>query len=162
MSRGELSSGHGGLDDVQLATGASVRRLMQRPNESQKPRLWRALGRGIRRTCPNCGRGRLFVRWFTLRHDCPVCQLVYLRNPGDTWLFWIVMDRIPIAIGLILIVFFGLRVSGWVTGTLFLSAMVVPLVATMPHRQGVAVALSYLSRVYFRDPSDELPDWQDS
>ena len=92
----------------------------------------------------------------------PVCHLVYLRNPGDTWLFWIVMDRIPIAIGLILIVFFGLRVSGWVTGTLFLSAMVVPLVATMPHRQGVAVALSYLSRVYFRDPSDEIPDWRDS
>jgi len=39
----------------------------------------------------------------------------------------------------------------------FFSAMVVPLIATMPHRQGVAVALNYLSRVYFRDPSDELP-----
>ena len=37
------------------------------------------------------------------------------------------MDRIPIALGLILIVFFGLRVSSWVTGTLFFSAMVVPL-----------------------------------
>ena len=46
-----------------------------------------------------------------MRRDCPVCQLVYLRNQGNTWLFWIIMDRIPIAIGLILIVFFGLRVS---------------------------------------------------
>ena len=95
-----------------------------------------------------------------MRRDCSVCQLVYLRNQGDTWLFWIIMDRIPIAIGLILIVFFGLHVSSWLTGTVFFSAMVVPLIATMPHRQGVAVAMNYLSRVYFRDPSDELPIWR--
>ena len=35
--------------------------------------------------------------------------------------------------------------------------MVVPLVATMPQRQGAAIALNYLSRVYFPDPSDEIP-----
>ena len=67
------------------------------------------------------------------------------------------MDRIPIAVGLILIVFFGLRVSSWQIGVLFFGGMAVPLVATMPQRQGVAVALNYLSRVYFRDPSDEMP-----
>ena len=37
------------------------------------------------------------------------------------------------------------------------AGMVVPLVATMPHRQGVAIALNYLSRVYFQDPSDDMP-----
>ena len=132
-----------------------------RPGEDHMPKLWRALGRGVLRKCPNCGRGPVFARWFTMRRDCPVCQLVYLRNQGDAWLFWIIMDRIPIAIGLILVVFFGLRVSGWVVGAVFFSAMVIPLIATMPHRQGVAVALNYLSRVYFRDPSDELPDWRD-
>ena len=127
----------------------------------RKPGLWKALNRGARCKCPNCGRGRLFVRWITLHPSCSVCELTYLQNQGDTWLFWIVMDRVPIAIGLILIVFFDLRVSGWVTGLVFLSAMVIPLIATMPHRQGVAVALAYLSRVYFRDPSHELPEWRD-
>ena len=96
-----------------------------------------------------------------MHHACPVCQLVYLTNQGDTWLFWVLMDRIPIAAGLILIVFFGFRVSGWATGLAFFGAMVVPLVVTMPHRQGLAVALNYLSRVYFRDPSDQLPPWRD-
>ncbi len=134
--------------------------MLHNPGEGRKPQLWKTLGRGIRRTCPNCGLGPLFAGWFTMRRDCPVCQLVYLRNQGDTWLFWIIMDRIPIAIGLILIVFFGLRVSSWIMGTAFFSAMVIPLIATMPHRQGVAVALNYLSRVYFRDPSDELPVWR--
>jgi len=95
-----------------------------------------------------------------MRRDCPVCQLVYLPNQGDAWFFWIIMDRIPIAIGLILIVFFGLRVVDWLAGVAFFAALIVPRIATMPHRRGVAVALNYLSRVYLRDPSDELPVWR--
>ena len=92
-------------------------------------------------------------------HDrCGVCGFRFLINQGDTWFFWVVMDRIPIAIGLILIVFFGFRVSSWQLGVLFFGGMAVPLVATMPNRQGIAVALNYLSRVYFPDPSDVLPD----
>jgi uncharacterized protein (DUF983 family) len=99
----------------------------------------------------------VFARWMAMHDRCNVCGLRYLRKQGDLWLFWIVMDRIPIAIGLIMIVFFGLRVATWQTGMLFFGGMVVPLVATIPQRQGVAVALNYLSRVYFRDPSDEMP-----
>ena len=92
-----------------------------------------------------------------MHEGCTVCGLPFLRNQGDTWLYWIVMDRIPIAVGLILVVFFGVRVASWQMGVLFFGGMAVPLVATMPLRQGVAVALNYLSRVYFRDPSDQLP-----
>ena len=91
-------------------------------------------------------------------HDrCAVCGLQFLRMQGDLWLYWIVMDRIPIAIGLILIVVFGLRVATWQMGALFFGGMAIPLVASMPQRQGVAVALNYLSRVYVRDASDEIP-----
>ena len=99
----------------------------------------------------------MFVRWMTCTTAarCADCSSSGIR--ADVWLYWIVMDRIPIAIGLILIVFFGLRVATWQMGALFFGGMVVPLVATMPQRQGIAVALNYLSRVYFRDPSDEIP-----
>ena len=99
----------------------------------------------------------MFVRWLAMHDRCNVCGLQFLPKQGDVWLFWIVMDRIPIAIGLILVAFFGLRVATWQMGALFFGGMVVPLVATMPQRRGVAVALNYLSRVYFRDPSDEIP-----
>ena len=121
------------------------------------PGIRRVLWRGVRRRCPHCGRGPLFVRWITLHDRCGVCGLRYLRNQGDTWLYWIVMDRIPIAAGLILIVFFGLRTPTWPRALIFFATMAAPLVATMPQRQGVAIALNYLSRVYFRDPSDALP-----
>ena len=49
---------------------------------------------------PSMRPGPLFVRWITLHDRCNVCGLRYLRNQGDTWLCWIVMDRIPIAVGL--------------------------------------------------------------
>jgi hypothetical protein len=83
--------------------------------------------------------------------------LVYQRNQGDIWLFWTLMDRIPIAVGLIAVVFLGFRTWDWPIGLGFLAAMVVPLIATMPHRQGIAVSLDFLSRHYFRDPLDDMP-----
>ena len=132
--------------------------LMPAPDQTAgQPRVGRTLWNGLRRRCPHCGRGPVFVRWMTMHDRCSVCGLVYLRNQGDTWLYWIVMDRIPIAAGLILVVFFGLRVASWQAGVLFFGGMAVPLVATMPQRQGIAVALNYLSRIYFPDPSDDIP-----
>lgn len=121
-----------------------------------RPRVRTAIARGARKRCPHCGRGPLFVRWITTHPHCSACGFVYIRNYGDTWLFWILMDRIPIFLGIVSI-YFGFRVSDWVTGTLFFAAMAVPLIATMPRRQGVAIALSYLSRVYLPDPSDPIP-----
>ena len=121
-----------------------------------RPRILPTVWRGVRRRCPHCGRGPLFVRWITLHRQCPDCGLVYLRNQGDIWFFWIVMDRIPILLG-IAAIFFGFRITTWLNGVGFFLAVAGPLVATMPQRQGAAVALSYLSRVYFRDPSDALP-----
>ena len=122
-----------------------------------RPRLLPTLWRGLRRRCPHCGCGALFVRWITLHRQCTACGLVYLRNQGDIWFFWIVMDRIPILAG-IAGIYFGFRVSTWLEGAAFFLALAGPLVATMPQRQGAAIALNYLSRVYLRDPSDVLPE----
>ncbi len=115
------------------------------------------LTRGLRRRCPHCGEGPLFRKWFTLYECCRVCGLVYLRNQGDLWGFWIIGDRIPVAFGVI-VLYFGFRATEWWILASFFAAMVVPLIATMEYRQGVAVALNYLSRVYLPDPSDEMPE----
>ena len=69
----------------------------------------------------------------------------------------IIGDRIPLAMG-VAILYFGFRTTDWRVLVGFFAAMVVPLVATMEHRQGVAIALNYLSRVHLPDPSDEMPE----
>lgn len=46
-------------------------------------RTWgRLLSRGVRKKCPNCGRGHLFRGWFRMVHRCGGCGLRFEREPG--------------------------------------------------------------------------------
>jgi uncharacterized protein (DUF983 family) len=115
----------------------------------------RALGRGLRKRCPHCGLGRLFSGWSHLDR-CSICGLVFERNPGDTWAFTIVGDRLPIA-AIIAVIYFGVVRSHRVLGLTMLAVFGVLLVWTAPNRWGVGIALHYLSRVYWPDPADPIP-----
>ncbi len=115
-----------------------------------------ALWRGARKRCPHCGVGRVFSGWAKTADHCPACGLVYERNAGDTWAFTIIGDRLPVAAALAL-VYFGMgRISSTV-GTVSLAITGVFLLWTSPNRWGVGIALHYLSRIYWPDPSDPVP-----
>jgi uncharacterized protein (DUF983 family) len=118
------------------------------------------LGRGLRKRCPHCGEGRLFSGWSHLER-CSTCGLVFERNPGDTWAFTIIGDRLPVA-AIIALIYFGVVRSHRVLGLTMLTAFGVLLVWTAPNRWGVGIALHYLSRVYWPDPADPIPPTRDS
>src|SRR5215208_3912366 len=107
----------------------------------------RALRRGLRKRCPHCGEGRLFSGWSHFER-CPVCGLVFVRNPGDTWAFTILGDRVPIAV-MIVLIYFGVGRLHPVLGVTTLVALMVLLIWTAPNRWGAGIALHYLSRVYW-------------
>ncbi len=117
------------------------------------PFIRTAVERGWAKRCPHCGRGPLFERWTKVHPRCSVCGLVFERDYGDSWGFLIVTDRIPLLIAIAGIVFFGIRVTNVWVGVLFFLATGGPILATMPRRQGVGIALAYVSRVYARDPT---------
>jgi uncharacterized protein (DUF983 family) len=121
-----------------------------------KPRLLTALGRGLRKRCPHCGKGPLFVRWAETIDACPACGLVYERNPGDTWAFTIIGDRLPVAAA-VMLVYFGVFRSYRLVGSVALVVLAVAVIATAPNRWGGGIALHYLSRAYFPDPADPIP-----
>lgn len=109
---------------------------------------------GWRRRCPRCGEGELFRRRLEINATCSACGLQFQPNEGDTLMFMMITDRIPILVGVILVYFLGFRSnSTWITIS-FLVTMTLPLLATLRHRQGVALAMVYLSRLYFGDLSD--------
>jgi len=114
-----------------------------------------ALGRGVLRRCPHCGVGPLFSGW---RHidRCSNCGLVFERNAGDTWFFTIVGDRLPVAVGIVL-VYFGIARSHRGAGVVAFAALIALLVWTAPNRWGVGIALHYLSRACWPDPADPIP-----
>jgi uncharacterized protein (DUF983 family) len=114
-----------------------------------------ALGRGWRKRCPHCGEGRTFSGWSQLER-CAVCGLVFESNPGDTWAFTIIGDRLPIG-AMVAVVYFGVVRSHRALGFTMLAVLAAVLVWTSPNRWGVGMALHYLSRVYWPDPADPIP-----
>jgi len=117
-----------------------------------------ALRRGLSRRCPHCGKGPLFSGWHHLER-CSVCGLVYERNPGDTWAFTIIGDRLPVA-AIIVMIYFGIGRSHPALGIATFVVLGAVLVWTSPNRWGAGIALHYLSRVFWPDPSDPVPGRQ--
>ena len=112
----------------------------------------RALGRGIARRCPHCGQGPLFRGWSHHLERCSVCGLVYERNPGDTWAFTIIGDRLPVA-AIIVLIYFGFGRSHPALGILAFLVLGALLIWTAPNRWGAGIALHYLSRVIWPIPT---------
>jgi uncharacterized protein (DUF983 family) len=123
------------------------------------PRSLRLIGtslrRGLRKRCPHCGEGRMFAGWSQLER-CSTCGLVFVPNPGDTWAFTIIGDRVPIGV-IIVLIYFGVVRSYPVPGLTMLAVVAALLIWTAPNRWGAGIALHYLSRVYWPDPADPLP-----
>lgn len=122
-----------------------------------RTRFRTAIGRGWSRRCPHCGQGALFAGWGRHLATCDRCGLVYERNSGDTWAFTIVGDRIPIAV-LVAAIYFGVARRHFALGVTLILAMCVVVIWTAPRRWGVGIALHYLSRVYFPDVADPIPE----
>jgi hypothetical protein len=81
---------------------------------------------------------------------------VYERNPGDTWAFWIIGNRVPL-FAAIAAVYFGVGPQSWREGFVIIAAFAALLVITLPQRLGLVTALDYLSRRYWPDPADAIP-----
>jgi uncharacterized protein (DUF983 family) len=113
------------------------------------------LKRGWRGRCPRCGEGPLFRRGIAVHERCSSCGLRFQHNNGDTWMFMIITDRIPILIG-IAALYFGFIGTTSASNIYFFLAIGIPLIATIRARQGLAIALDYLFRVYVKD-DDVLP-----
>lgn len=129
----------------------------ERLSMTRRDRIGLAIRRGWRKRCPHCGRGPIFSGWAHHLERCSVCGLVYERNPGDTWAFTIIGDRLPIA-ALIVIVYFGLFRAHRVLGIMAFIISGALFFWTSPNRWGVGIALHYLSRVFWPDPADPVPD----
>ena len=56
----------------------------------------------------------MFSGW-SQRDRCSRCGLVFVRNPGDTWAFTIIGDRLPIA-AIVVLIYFGVVRSHPVLG----------------------------------------------
>lgn len=121
-------------------------------------RRWaRAIGRGGRQRCPRCGRGPLFERWNRVRERCPHCDLRYLLNQGDPWVFLLIIDRAVFIFPPIVLIYFAWTPGGYLGMGIMLAALVGAILYTTPHRYGICIALDYLTRRHDADPTIGYP-----
>jgi len=113
------------------------------PNPDSTPSL-RVLARGLRRRCPRCGGGRLFVGWYQLAEACDQCALKYEPLEGNS--YWFMYYSTAGFTGLIIIAMLLIQPENiWLARAIVLVAAVLFIVLTLPYRKGLALAVDYLT-----------------
>jgi len=99
-----------------------------------------ALGRGLRRRCPNCGRGRLFAGFFKERDRCAECGVAFDWYSGEVLGFLYMSTALLTGL-------FVIAMLMWTPANVWVGrAIVVPLglaayILTTPFRKGAALGV---------------------
>lgn len=76
-----------------------------------EPSFLGTFARGARRQCPRCGSGDLFTSHFTIREECPRCDLHFERESG----YWLGAMTINLVVTQLLFfgIFIGTMLASW-------------------------------------------------
>jgi uncharacterized protein (DUF983 family) len=119
-----------------------------------------AIRKGLRKRCPNCGKGRMFASYLKVNSECPACgeDLSHQRaDDAPPYLTIVVVGHIIVP----LILFVETRwhlstvlhLSIWLPLTLLLSLLLLPMM------KGAVVGLQWAMRMHGFDETDRsLPD----
>jgi uncharacterized protein (DUF983 family) len=99
--------------------------------------------RGLKRLCPQCGRGKLFAGWWQMADSCPYCGLKLASRESDTWAFMYLSTAFITGI-FILSMLLILPKSLWVGRFAVAIAALFLFVISAPYRKGLAIAFDYL------------------
>jgi uncharacterized protein (DUF983 family) len=121
------------------------------------PPLRTVLARGLRKKCPNCAKGALFHGWNRLNERCPVCNFKYLQNEGDLWGYLLIVDRALFLLPIIVLLYFRLSNPNSAWFYAISGLLIFLLIYTLPHRNGMNLALDYYFRRKWGDLSNQTP-----
>jgi uncharacterized protein (DUF983 family) len=113
---------------------------------SRGPELKTVLWRGLCRRCPRCGEGPIYRGWVVLHDRCPKCDLVYLHDQGDLWVYLVIVDRALFIFPLIVMLYFRLHLADQRLFYALAGVLFVVFIYTMPHRNGMALGINYFVR----------------
>lgn len=109
--------------------------------------------RGLKKKCPHCGEGPVFVRWLEVRDRCPHCGVKYLEDQGDLMGVMILLDRLIFLVPLVTIFCLAFpHTSPKVYLPVTFVALVL-LIVTLPNRNAANLAVD----MYYRQKRQQSP-----
>jgi len=120
--------------------------------------IWRIVWSGLRRKCPRCQLGPLFIKRYTLHERCPECDYPISTRLDDL----VILTYVGSAsiTGLFLLAVFVIRPpkSGFEMLIYLLVAFGL-IFGTMQHRKGFAIGLIYVHDILFgKDVEENEPN----
>ncbi|KPP93634.1 MAG: hypothetical protein HLUCCA08_05515 [Rhodobacteraceae bacterium HLUCCA08] len=109
----------------------------------------RAMLRGFRRRCPNCGEGTLFHGYLKVKDDCPVCGEAlhhHRADDGPAYLTILVVGHLMAP--LIHIAFTRFRPDPLVLATIFTVGCVALSLYLLPRMKGAVVGIQWSRRMH--------------
>lgn len=110
---------------------------------------WRALNRGMRKKCPQCGRGRLFSGYTRTANECNRCQLDLSGHEADDappYVTILIVGHIAIPLALAMKQLFdppmGLQFAIW------MPLMLVSTFWLLPVSKGAMIGLQWANRMH--------------
>ncbi|MDH3262388.1 MAG: DUF983 domain-containing protein [Paracoccaceae bacterium] len=111
--------------------------------------LGRALGRGWRLSCPNCGGGQILKGYLTVRDACPACgeALHHQRaDDGPSYLTILIVGHLLAP--LMLWTYITFRPEPLVLATIFVTGSVALSLFLLPRMKGIMVAFQWAKRMH--------------
>src|SRR5262245_53804610 len=106
--------------------------------------LAKAMGRGFRMRCPNCGEGKLFGRFLKVADHCPVCAEPFSHHRADDFPAYLVMVVVGHAIvPVILAVETAYAPAIWLQMLIWVPATMISALALLQPTKGAVVGLQW-------------------
>ncbi len=106
--------------------------------------IWPSVMRGLRGRCPQCGEGRLFDGFLSLRPKCESCGLDYgFADSGDGPAIFVILGAGFVVVFAALIVEVLYRPPFWLHAALWLPLVLLTTLAPLRVIKGLLIALQY-------------------
>lgn len=117
----------------------------------------RAMWRGARHTCPNCGTGSLYARYLKVRDHCTSCgEALHHHRADDAPPYFTIFIVGHIAVAGVLAMEQAMKPSVWLHIVIWMPFVVICSLAMLPRIKGALVGLQWALRMHgFAD--DEAP-----
>lgn len=124
--------------------------MIGRSEEVRAPRdVWRAMLRGFRLRCPNCGEGRLFRSFLKVADKCPACgEELHHQRADDAPAYFTIVVVGHFVIGGVLWLERTYAPASWVQAVIWLPMTLIGSLWLLPRVKGTLIGLQWALRMH--------------